>query len=115
VGRLDSRPVSAATGPRARHGVAREPLRRLDPEPEPGEITEIRARYRAVGVPRVVASAEQVRQLPIDPRVAYLLSRIDGHSTVETLVDITGFEVDEVLAVLATLVHFGAVELLVPR
>jgi hypothetical protein len=68
-----------------------------------------------MGVPRVVASADRIRQLPIDPRVAYLLSCMDGRSPVETLVDITGFEVDEVLAVIAKLVHLGAIELLDPR
>lgn len=71
----------------------------------------MRARYRALGVPRVVATPDRLRSLPIDPRVAYLVSCIDGQSPVEALVDVTGFELDEVLSVLARLVQLGAVAL----
>lgn len=100
----------------AARSKARSALRRFasDPrgprQPEAGEITEVRHRPRALGLPRVVVGLARIRQLPIDPRAAFLLSRIDGQTTVDTLVDITGFEFDELLTSLARLVQLGAVE-----
>lgn len=97
----------------AARSKARSALRRFSHEPrEPraGEITEVRPRPRALGLPRVVVDPARIRQLPIDPRAAFLLSRIDGQTTIDTLVDITAFELDEVLTSLARLVQLGAVE-----
>ena len=74
-----------------------------------GEVTEVRRRDRAVGVPRVLIPPARVRELPIDPRVAFVLSRIDGESSFETLLDVTGFEAEELLSVLARLVRLRAV------
>ena len=50
-----------------------------------------------------------VRELPIDSRVAFVMSHIDGHSSLETLLDVTGFDRAEVLSILGRLVRLGAV------
>ena len=90
------------------------------PETARGEITEIRGirgirgipRHDGdVGIPRVVVPLARVRELPIDPRVAFVLSRIDGQSSFDTLVDVTGFEAEEVLSILARLVRLRAISM----
>jgi hypothetical protein len=73
------------------------------------DITTVRRRDRTLGVPRVIMSAALVRELPIDSRVAFVMSHIDGHSSLETLVDVTGFERADVLSILARLVRLGAI------
>jgi hypothetical protein len=73
------------------------------------DVTTIRRRDRAVGIPRVVMVPALVRDLPIDPRVAFVLSQVDGQSSLETLVDLTGFDRAEVLSILARLVRLGAI------
>jgi hypothetical protein len=90
------------------------PIRVLSRASEDGEITEVRARYGALGVPRVMMSWDALRTLPLDPRLAYVLSCVDGQSPVETLVDVTGFTLEELLGHLAYLVQLGALELAPP-
>lgn len=82
---------------------SQEPLDSVSP------ITTIRRRDRVTGIPRVVMVPALVRQLPIDPRVAFLLSHVDGQSPVEILVDVTGFDRAEVLSILGRLVRLGAI------
>ncbi len=77
--------------------------------PGAGQITQIRSRGASDAVPRVIVQPGRMRDLPIDPRVAFLLSRIDGESSIETLVDVTGFRAEEVVTLLARLVQLGAV------
>jgi hypothetical protein len=76
-----------------------------------GEITRVRARPGALGIPRLVMSWDAVRSLPLDPRLAYVLSRIDGQSSIDTLADVTGFSLEALVGHLARLVELGAVEL----
>src|SRR5258708_4284372 len=87
--------------------IQRPPARQGRPRPDiddaggKTEITEVRSVHRLhrldldapAGIPRAILPASRVRKLPIDPRVAFVLSRVDGQSTVETLVDVTGFRV----------------------
>jgi hypothetical protein len=56
-------------------------------------------------------SWDAVRSLPLDPRLAYLLSRVDGQSSIETLADVTGLPLDALLGQVAHLVDLGALEL----
>jgi hypothetical protein len=102
----------AVTAANARARAARSSPRTARVQ-ETGDVTEVRSSVRrsdrVLGVPRVIVPPSRVRDLPIDPRVAFVLSRIDGHSPVETLVDVTGFERSEVVTVLARLVALGAV------
>jgi hypothetical protein len=56
-------------------------------------------------------SWDAVRSLPLDPRLAYLLSRVDGQSSIETLADVTGLPLEALLGHVAHLVDLGALEL----
>jgi hypothetical protein len=58
-------------------------------------------------------TVEELRSLPLDARAAYLLSLIDGHATVEMILDICAPELarDDGLRILAHLLQLGAVEL----
>jgi hypothetical protein len=85
---------------------------RHEPAGEAREVTEVRRRDRSPVTsrfPRVIMTPSLVRELPIDPRVAFLLSRIDGQSSVETLVDVTGFDAAEVVSIVARLIQLGAI------
>ena len=46
-------------------------------------------------IPVVVMEAGQLRRLPLDPRAGFLLSLIDGSTTTEDLLDISGMPRDE--------------------
>ena len=78
-----------------------------------GPISEVRPHLPLFAVPCLAITVEGLRQLPLDARAAYLLSLVDGHWTVETILDICVPEVerDEALGILAYLVQLGAVEL----
>jgi hypothetical protein len=62
-------------------------------------------------VPRLVVTLEQLRELPIDPRAAYLVSLVDGQCSVLTIADVAGVPEDEVLEMFGTLLQLGAVDL----
>lgn len=62
-------------------------------------------------IPRVVADAAFIRLLPLEPRDAFLLTRIDGASDLRALLDVTGMSRLEVFRVLEKLVDLGVVEL----
>jgi hypothetical protein len=55
-----------------------------------------------------------LRWLPLDPRAGYLVSLMDGHCTVEMILDMCLLERDEALGVLTRLLQLGAIELLDP-
>lgn len=59
-------------------------------------------------VPKPIAGVE-VRWLGLDSRAAYLLSRIDGWTSLEVLIDLSGMSQLEVLRTIARLVDAGAV------
>lgn len=75
------------------------------------------ARYMArVGGPRALLEvrstpAEQAR-LPLSPAAAFLLTLVDGYTTVDEILDISGFGRLEALRDLARLVESGAVVIL---
>jgi hypothetical protein len=85
------------------------PAQSLDPLDEVSPITAIRRRAGVTGIPRVVMMPALVRGLPIDPRDAFVLSHVDGQSSVETLVDVTGFDRAELISILGRLVRLGAI------
>ena len=60
---------------------------------------------------------EGLRFLPLDARTAYVISLVDGHCSVEVILDICESELprDEALAILAHLLQLGAIELRDPR
>jgi hypothetical protein len=82
-----------------------------------GPISEIRAtvlepatlrqgeilRGMLAKVPVVVASPEKLRAEQLDARAGFVLSMIDGVTTVESLLDVSGMSADETLAILEDL------------
>ncbi len=64
-------------------------------------------------VPWLAVTQEGLLFLPLDPLAAYILSLVDGHCTVETILDICVPQLgrDEALSILAHLLHLGAIDL----
>ncbi len=61
--------------------------------------------------PQIAVAGSEVRWLGLDHRAGFLLSRVDGQSTVEELVDLSGMARHEALKVLVELVDAGALSL----
>jgi hypothetical protein len=59
--------------------------------------------------PRIVMSSEQIRWLSLDHRTGFLLSLIDGHTTIEELVDISGMSRFDVIRTLSELIDSDVV------
>jgi hypothetical protein len=78
-----------------------------------GPTSEVRRHLPLCAVPWLAIALEGLRLLPLDARAAYLLSLVDGHRTVETILDICGPELerDEALGILAHLLQLDAIEL----
>ncbi len=78
-----------------------------------GPTSEVRPHVPLFAVPVLVITLEGLRLLPLDARGAYLLSLLDGRSTVETILDICRPELerDDALGILANLIQLGAIEL----
>lgn len=62
-------------------------------------------------VPEIAMTAAELRTLPLDHRAGFLLARIDGRSPLEAILDACPMPEDEVLALLESLIAFGAVRL----
>lgn len=60
-------------------------------------------------VPRVAVPEHEIRWLGLDHRAGFLLSRVDGHHTIEEVLDISGMPRLEALKTLSELVGAGAV------
>lgn len=86
-----------------RHAVAAECIR------ECREAIEEQLYVRLSGVPRVIQAV--AKDTPIDHRAAFVLSRIDGMTSVEDLVDLCGMPRLELLQALDQLVATGLVDI----
>lgn len=62
-------------------------------------------------VPWLMVTLEELRDLPIDPRAAYLVSLVDGQCSIEMIADIAGMPRAEVAGVFAMLGRLRAIEL----
>jgi hypothetical protein len=60
-------------------------------------------------VPKVLISASEVLALRVDSRTGFVLSLVDGRTTVEAIADIAALAQEETLAVLERLRALGAV------
>jgi len=80
-------------------------------EIEKAPTSTVRALASPSMVPWLVVTLDQLRDLPIDPRAAYLVSLADGQCSVETIADVAGIPREDVVEIFATLVQLGAVEL----
>lgn len=78
-----------------------------------GPTSEVRPHVPLFAVPWLAMTLEGLRFLPLDARAGYILSLVDGHCTVETIVDVSARHVDrnEALGILAHLLQLGAIEL----
>jgi hypothetical protein len=65
-------------------------------------------------VPVVVCTPQELLRLPLDARSGFLLARIDGFSTLQTLLDVSAMPVSETMSLLEELLSLGAVRLLPP-
>ena len=61
-------------------------------------------------VPRVILSREELNAADLDHRDYFLISLMDGHTTVENVLDISGMPPEEALALLESLVRRGIIE-----
>jgi hypothetical protein len=52
-----------------------------------------------------------MRELPIDPRAAFLVSLVDGRCSLGTIADIAGIPADEAIGIFAMLVQLRIIEL----
>ena len=62
-------------------------------------------------VPWLMVTLDELRELPIDPRAAYLVSLVDGQCSIEMISDVAGMARDEVAGIFAMLARLGAIEL----
>jgi hypothetical protein len=60
-------------------------------------------------IPRVVAETAELNASELEPREYFLVSLLDGHTTVEVLLDISGMPAEAALALLDGLVRRGLV------
>jgi hypothetical protein len=72
--------------------------------------SDVRPVLRRSGVPWLVVTYDELRELPLDPRAGYIVSLIDGRSTVEVIVDIATLPEGEALLILGELRRLGAIE-----
>ncbi|MCA9602014.1 MAG: hypothetical protein KC417_08320 [Myxococcales bacterium] len=63
-------------------------------------------------VPQVIVPDAEIRWLGLDHRAGFLLSRVDGMSTVDEIIDMSGMERLEALKILAELVEANAIRLM---
>jgi hypothetical protein len=75
-------------------------------------IAQVFARFGSpASVPKPVLSPDDVKKLPLEPRSAFVLSHVDGQSSVETILDLCGMPSDEVLEALVDLLSYGAIDI----
>src|SRR5580658_5824943 len=82
---------------------------RTEEEPEP---TSTQRELPAAGdyfsrIPKLAVGAGELKLLVIDHREGFLVSRVDGKSTIETILDVCAMPADEALEILESLVERG--------
>jgi hypothetical protein len=89
---------------------ARESMRELDVK-----SADTRPIVPLLLVPWVRTSFEELRQHPLDPRAAFVVSLIDGQCTVAMLLDMAGMAEADTLTILGELLRLGVIELRDPK
>jgi hypothetical protein len=64
-------------------------------------------------IPKLAVGAQDLKLLVLDHREGFLVSRVDGKSTIETILDVCAMSADEALELLESLVERGV--LVIPR
>jgi hypothetical protein len=62
-------------------------------------------------IPALAIERAQLMRLHLDHHAGFLLSLVDGRTTVETLLDLSGMQTDETLRLLDELIGQGVVTL----
>ena len=62
-------------------------------------------------IPVLAVPLAELQVLPLDPRAAFVLSRIDGVSNVEMILDVCAMKWDEALLILDELIDLGVIRL----
>ncbi len=62
-------------------------------------------------VPYLAVDEREISLLPLDHREGFLLSRVDGLSTIETILDVCAMSADEALEIIKGLVERGIIAL----
>ena len=60
-------------------------------------------------VPFLAVAVRELTLLPLDHREGFLLSRVDGRSTIETILEVSAMPADEALAILESHVARGII------
>lgn len=77
-------------------------------------IAQVREPIPRDAVPWVIVPFTRLRELALDHRAGFVLSFVDGRTTVETIVDVSGMPAREVVDILVRLVEARAIELRSP-
>jgi CheY-like chemotaxis protein len=83
----------------------------LADEAVPTPTREMRAAVSQSMVPRLTVTVDQLRELPLDPRAAFLVSLVDGRCSLAIIADIAGVPLDDAIDVFAMLIQLHVVEL----
>jgi len=106
---------SAKEAPRTGSAVetGRDPVSEVRPVTRPPVSARQSSNIRALpsDIPCLVAGVDHLRAAQLDARSGFLLSLIDGATTVENLLDLSGMSADNTLALLGDLRQRGIVEL----
>ena len=62
-------------------------------------------------IPQIAVAGSEVRWLGLDHRAGFILSRVDGHSSIDELVDLSGMARHEALKILVELIDAGALSI----
>jgi hypothetical protein len=73
--------------------------------------SDIRPLVPLHAVPWLIMTLDQVRLMPLDSRAGRVLSLIDGRSTTEMILDMSGIQEDEAVAILARMLELGVIEI----
>jgi hypothetical protein len=63
------------------------------------------------GIPRRAVSTSDVKSLAIDSRAGFVLATVDGESTVEEILDVSGMSQLDTLRILYSLLQEGIIEI----
>lgn len=94
-------------------GLRAQPRAALDPAPPTRK--DARPTVDARWVPWRVMSLDQVPTLHMDHRAGFVLSLVDGQSSVETILDVCGIDEEEASEILIDLADLGAIDFRVPH
>lgn len=88
-----------------------ETLPQIGDDPGEAPSSQVRALVPLYAVPWLVATYDQLQSMQLGVRESFIVSRIDGRSTVAMIVECAGFLESQTLALLGRLLKLGAIEL----